>query len=359
MDPHITTFLLRQLLDTWYPDVKALAARTPKILLKTRKLQQPPALISILARLTDAPVKAHEPEGKELPCGHRVDVYSILNHSNLFSDLVWGKRRPFLVCSDPSCAIQYTLPTIPAPWVVDGLEARLDLIHYFWAHGKDTPNHVDVQMTRLLRRLLDQIGHRPRSLEVSSSLPNQRRLTQTLRLLDSEGVAGAGGKTYAGPSLLRGKEPYCRFRRSKAAPSEYLQLKYLPPSPGQFCICEEPHWVRKPRAWISTPAEDEEKREFAITRIEKSRKTGKYQPKKSVRFAAPVITHIHYFERYWSGPCSRSTDTATKVDDDKEIERLNLSRRGVSGWGIKDQKRLMMDNDRKLLEKWGLFHKST
>lgn len=367
MDPHITTLLLRQLLDTWYPDVKALAARTPNVLSKSKtpKLQVPP-LISILARLPDAPTKAHEPEGKELPCGHRVDVRSILTHSNLFGE---GKTRHVLVCQYPSCNIEYTLPTIPAPWVVDGLKIRLDLIQYSYNYGKNAPDHVDVQMTRLLRRILDQIGHHPRSLEVSSSLPRQRRLTQTLRLLESE-AAGAVAKIYAGPISLRGKEPYCRFRRSQAPPPGQ-QLKYLAPSPGQFCICEEPHWLRNPRAWISTPAEDEEKREFTILRIEKSRKAGKPRPKKSVRFAAPVITRIHYYDRWWSreycdsdryyssGPCSRSSDTSTKVDDDKEIERLNLSRRGFSSWGIRDQKRLEMDNDRKLLEKWGLFHKST
>lgn len=359
MDPHITTLLLRQLLETWYPDVKALAGRTPNVLSKTPKLQTPP-LISILARLVDAPAKAHEPEGKELPCAHRVDACSILSHSNLFGDLTWGKRRHFLVCPDPDCDTEYALPTIPAPWVVDGLEARLDLIQWAWAHGRDAPNNADVKMTRVLRRILDQIGHLPRSLEMTSSLPRQRRLTQTLRLLDSEGVAGAVGKIYAGPRLLRGKEPFCRFRRSKAPPPGYLQLRYLAPSPGQFCICEEPHWVRDPRAWISTPAEDEEKREFAIAWMERSRKAGKFRRKKTVRFAAPVITKIRYFEPWWcneyrdsdryysSGPCRPSVDPSTKVDDDKEIEKLNLSRRGVGGWGVKDQKRIMMDNGRRL-----------
>lgn len=356
MEPDIATLLLGQLLYTWYPDVKALAARTPNVLAKTPKLQQTPALVSILARLADAPRKAHEPEGKELPCGHRVDVRSILTHFNLFGNPARGKNRHSLVCPDPSCDVHYTLPSIPAPGTVDGLEARLDLIHYFWVHGKDAPNHVDVQMTRLLRRILDHIGHRPRSLDVSSSLPKQRRLTQTVRLLESEGAVAAR-MIYAGPTSLRGKEPYCKYRRSKARWPEYLQLKYLPPSPGQFCYCEEPHWLRNPRAWISSPAEDEEKREFAV--IPKSRKAGKHRQKKSVRFAAPVITHIHYFERYSSGPCSRSIDTSSKMDDDKEIERLNFSRRGVSGWGTKDQTRLMMDNDRKLLKEWNLFRRYT
>ena len=363
MDPHITTLLLRQLLDTWYPDVKALAGRIPNVLSKTSKLETP-TLISILARLADAPAKAHEPQGKELPCGHRVEATSILTHSNLFGDQVWGRRRQILVCPNPGCDTKYTLPMIPAPSAVDGLKARLDLIQWVWAYGKDAPNNVDVKIMRVLHRILDQIGHRPRSSEMSSSSLSERRLKQTLRLFESEGVAGAVAKTYAGPRFPRGKEPFCRFRRSKAPPPEYLRLRYLAPSPGQFCICEEPHWVRDPRAWISTPAEDEEKREFVVARIERSGKDRKSRQEKSVRFAAPVTTRIHYFKPWWrheyrdsdryysSGPCRPSVDTSTKEDDEKEIERLNISRRGVSGWGIKDQKRIMMDNGRR--ENWGV-----
>ena len=358
MDTHITTLLLRQLLDTWYPDVKALAGRMPNVLSKTSKLETP-ILISILARLADAPAKAHEPEGKELPCGHRVDVYSILSHSNLFGDQVWGRRHHVLVCPDPDCDTQYEMPTMPAPWVADGLQARLDLIQWALANSKDAPNNVDVKIMRILRRILDQIGHRPRSSEMSSNLPRQRRLKQTLRLLESEGMAGLVKNPYAGPRLLRGKEPFCRFRRAKTPPPERLRLRYLAPSPGQFCICEELHRVRDPRAWISTPAEDEEKREYAVARVERSGKAGKGKQKKSVRFAAPVITRIHYFEPWWrheyqdsdryysSGPCRRSVDTATKEDDEREIERLNISRKGVSGWGIEDQKRITMDNGRR------------
>lgn len=337
MDPHITISLLRQLLDTWYPDVKALAGRNPNLLSKTSKLETP-TLISTLARLPDAPTKAHEPEGKELPCGHRVDVCTILSHSNLFGDQV--KKRDFLVCPDPNCDTQYAMPTIPAPWVVDGLQARLDLIQWAVANSKDAPNNVDVKIIRVLRRILNQIGHKPQSSEMSSNLPSQRRLKQTLKLFDSEGVAGAVGKTYAGPRFLRGKEPFCRFRRSKTPPRERLRLMYLAPSPGQFCICEEPHRVRDPRAWISTPAEDEEKREYAVARIERSGKAGKGRQKKSVSFAAPVITRIHYFEPYSSGPCKRSIDTSTKEDDEKEIERLNISRRGDGGWGSQIRREL-------------------
>ncbi|KAL9136297.1 MAG: hypothetical protein Q9175_002503 [Cornicularia normoerica] len=337
MDHQITTFLLLQLLKTWHPDVIALAGLTPNKLSKTPKLQTPP-LIAMLARLADAPVTPYQPESKELPCGHRVDVRSILSRSNLFGDLVWGRGRHFLHCPHPDCNRRYALPMIPNPWVVAGLEARLDLIQWVWARDKHAPNKVDVKMVRILRYVLNHIGNLPQDLEMTSSSPwsgsSERRLGQTLRLFDKEGVAGAVGKIYAGPGLLRGTQHYCKSRPSRAPPPGYVQFKYHPPSPGEYCACKEPHnWARNPRDWASTPAEDEEEWGFAICRIE--RKTRKFKRKKTVRFAAPVITSIQYFEPWWrseyrdsdryysSGPCRTSVDPSTKVDDDKEVARLD------------------------------------
>ncbi len=323
----MTTFLLRQLLHTWHPDVIALTGRTQNKLLKTPQLQTP-SLIAILAHLPDAPLTAHTPEGKILPCGHKFDVCSILRKSNFFGDLVWGKGRHLLKCPHTDCGAQYTLPMLPSPWVVDGLQARLDLIQWAWAHGKDAPNNADVKTARMLRHILNQTGHlaptsRRSEITLASGL-SQQRLRQTLRLFDTEGVARAIGKLHTGPRFLRGTEPYCRFRPSRAPPT---QLKYHPPSLGQYCMCEKPHKARKPRQWLSTPAEDKGEWRSATPRIEDSRKTGKSTQKKTVRFAAPVVTKIQYFEPYLSEPCGTSTDPSTRLDDDREIARIEAKNR--------------------------------
>ena len=346
MDPQITSFLLQQLLMTWHLDV--VGARTPNKLSKMQQLQTPP-LIAILARLEDAPVTAHTPEGKILPCGHRVDVHLILSCSNFFGDLAWGKRGHVLECPHADCNDQYTLPMIPNPWVVDGLQARLDLIQWAWAHGKDAPNYADVKTGRMLRHILNQIGHLPLKSESTLRVGlSQRRIRQTLRLFDTEGVTRAVENIYAGPRLLRGKQPYCKFRPSKAPPPEYVQFTYFPPSPGQYCdLREEPHRrARGPRKWASTPAEDEEEQRFIIPWIEHISKSGKSKQKKIVRFAAPVVTAIQYFEPWWrdeyrdsdryysSGPSSTSADRSTKLDDDREIARYAAEKRLRNGYSI-------------------------
>ena len=356
IDSGLISFLLRQLVQSWYLDIETFLARriVSKFLLfqKAPKERTPP-LVSFLMSLADAPVTEHESAAKKLPCCHTVDVSAILTCSNLFSDRVWGQGTNFLQCSQ--CDANYALPMIPNPWVVDGLQTRLDIVQWAWTHSKDAPTNADVNLGKVLRYILDQMGHLPRDLEITSSLPwtgpSQRRQRETLRLLEAEAVELADGKLYTGPILLRGRGPYCKFRPSKALQIRHLQLKYYPPSPGQNCSCAEPHeCVRDPRAWASTPAEDEEKWEFAVSRIENSGNTirrnraspfsigGNMLPwrgrrrktqKKTVRFAAPVITDIHYFEPWWrkeyrdsdryysSGPCRTSVDRSTRLDDDR------------------------------------------
>ena len=317
------------------------SGRTPNRLSKTPKFQTPP-LIAMLAHLADAPPTTHEPAGKVLSCGHKIDVCSILACSNLFGDREWQGKPTFLECPQPNCSNQHSLPWIPDPWAVDGLRARLDLLQWAWSYCEDAPHTTDVKMARVLRRILDQIGYLPQGIDMTSSSPrggpSQRRLMQTFGLFDIEGVEGAQGKIRTGPRDLRGTKPYCRFRPSKAPPSGSVPLTYRHPVLGQSCDCEEPHGrAPKARQWASTPAEEEEKSNHAIPRTEKSRKTGKPGQKKTVRFVAPVITEIRYFEPWWSneyrystryyssGPCRLTSDRSTRIDDDKEIARLEAA----------------------------------
>ena len=351
MNTQITTFLLRQLLKTWHADVQALTERTPNTLSKPPKLQSPP-LIAVLASLADSPATAHKPAGKQLPCGHRVEIYSILTSANLFGDRAWGKgglRTASLECPS-GCDVRYALPVLPAPWAVDGLQARLDLIQWAWAQGKDAPDGADVRTAKMLRTLLARVGHRAREWEMTSRVPSQRRLKQALTLVEESGAVGEGvGRIQAGPRLRRGTELYCRFRPWKTVSPGYAQSKYLPPSPGQRCDCAERHkWSRGPREWASTPAEDAEERGSAeapgenLTRTgketEEKKKKKKKEEGKKVRFAAPIVTRIHYFEPYWrseyrdsgryysKGPVTKSPDRTSRVDDEREIERLESVR---------------------------------
>lgn len=365
MDSKLISFLFKQLLQSWYPDIATLLDQRilseSLVFQKTPKVQTP-SLISFLMSLADAPVTEHGLATKKLArCGHIIDVRSILTCSNLFSDLGCGKGPSFLYCSQPNCDTRYALPIIPNPWVVDGLQTRLDIVQWAWARSKNAPTNADVNLGKVLRYILDQVGRLPRDLERTSSLPwngpSQRRHRQALRLLEAETVVLGEDSLYKGPSLLRGRKPYCKFRPSKAPPPGYLQTKYCRPSPGQNCSCAQPHRsAREPWEWASTPAEDEEDWESAVPLIENSGtsirrsdfrhaapfsfgrnmlplangrgKTGKKQ-KKTVRFVAPVITDIHYFEPWWrreyrdsdryysSGPSRTSTDRSTKVDDDR------------------------------------------
>lgn len=350
MDSGLTYFLFRQLLQSWYPDIATLLAQRIVsqflVFQKTPNLQVPP-LISILMSLADAPATAHEPAAKILPCGHFVHVRSILTCCNISGNQVRRKGPYFLDCPRPDCDTHFPLPMIPNPWLIDGLQSRLDLVQWAWAQSKGAPTNGDVNLGKLLRYILDHMGHLPRDLEVASSLPwrgpSHQRQRQTLRLLETEAAVLAKRKYHDGPRSLRGREPYCQFRPSKVPPPGYVQkVKYRSPSPGQYCICKETHeWARKPREWASTPAEDEEEWKFAIPRMEKSGKTGELRRKKTVRFAAPVITEVQYFEPWWrreyrdsdryysSGPCRTSVDRSTEVDDDREIARLDAEASAV------------------------------
>ena len=337
VDSNLLYFLFKQLIQSWHTDILTLVAQGTLseilVLQKTAETHIPP-LISFLASLADTSATEHVPAAKELPCGHKVAVHSILTCSNLFGDQLRSRGPRYIQC--PQCATQQALPMIPDPWVVDGLRARLDLVEWAWGRSKHAPTRGDKNVARLLRYILDQIGHLPRDSETTSSLPSKRRQRQTLRLLETEAMVLAEGKIYEDPCWLRGTEPYCRFRPSTPPPPEYVHLRYSSPSPGQHCKCEAPHtWTRSPKEWTSTPAEDEEEWDFAISRIENSGKTRKPRKKKMVRFAAPVITEIHYFEPWWRseycystryyslGPSRRSVDLSTKLDDDREIARLN------------------------------------
>ena len=328
MDSRIATFLFLQVMDTWHPDVIALAGRSRTKLSKTPKLHTPP-IIAMLTHYPDAPIMHNRPDGKLLPCGHRIDVQSILTQCNLFGDQKWG-RGNHLHCGHRNCNERYFLPVIPSPSVVSGLAGRLDLVEWICERDKHTPEQMDMDMVRTLRGILKQIGYVPRNVETasSSSWSRERRLRQTLKLFEREGVDGATGKLNTDPNLLRGAEPYCRWRRSRVPRSGYEERRYHAPALGRYCECKERHRTRKPSDWASTPCEDDEEPGSGRQRIERERnerESGRHRgrkKKKTVRFAAPVITRIEYYQPHSWKACERSTDPATRKDDDREIERL-------------------------------------
>ena len=328
MDSRIATFLLLQVMDTWHPDVIALAGRKQSKLSKTPKLQTPP-IIAMLTHYPDAPIMGNQPDGKLLPCGHRIGVQSILIQCNLFGDQKWG-RGNHLHCEHRNCNQRYFLPVIPSPRVVSGLEGRLDLIEWICERHRHTPEQMDMDMVRTLQGILKQIGYVPRNVETStgSSWSRERRLRQTLKLFEKEGVDGATGKLNTDPSRLRGAEPYCGWRHSKAPRQGDEERKYHAPTLCRYCECKERHKARKPRDWASTPCEDNEEPRFRLQRMERQRneresgRPGRPKKKKTVRFAAPVINRIEYYEPHSWKACGRSTDPATEKDDDRDIKRL-------------------------------------
>ena len=224
-------------------------------------------------------------------------------------------------------------PELPNPQTLDGLEARLDLIQYSW--NKDAPTELDMNTVSLLRDILSRIGHSSpdpdpdpgMDADVSGNAPSEASLMQTLVNMEMEAfglMALNQGKSAEIP--LRGNQPYCRCREA-IIPTPGQSLRYNMASPGQYCECVTPHkYEREPWLWALTPAETEIDPDSS--NAEKPKKL------KTVRFVAPVVTQVQYFEPWWcdeyrdsgryysTGPHRRSVDTSTMADDDWEIERI-------------------------------------
>lgn len=334
--------LLPQLTQIWLPDNNAVdyeTGRDPPS--EQAPSSQIPPLISFLEDLPDF-LTPDEAKGKKFPCGHVVSVRSILACSNLFGDRTWTPGPYFLGCGQPECNETLEFPKIPDPRVLDGLQSRLDLIQWSW--NKDTPTKGDVNTVSLLRDMLSRIGHTSREPETepdsdadqSRSEPIEPSLARTLTLMETETfglMVLYQGKSSEVP--LRGSQPYCRYRDATAPAAGHPQLRYPMPSPGQYCECATPHvYQREPGSWALTPAETQS--EPGEPKAEKA--TGR----KTVRFVAPVVTRVRYFEpwwcdeyrdsgRYWStGPHRRSVDLSTQADDEGEIERLEEHPEGVA-----------------------------
>ncbi len=280
--------------------------------------------------MTDGLTPDHLP-GKRFPCGHVVSLRPILACCNLPGDAIYTPRPHRFGCAQPECNDTVEFPTIPDPRVVDGLEARLDLIEWSWR--KDKPTESDRKTVSLLRYILSRIGHLSRESDAESDLesdaellqsePSESSLMQTLVQMETEAFAlvadlGEGSAEIA----TRGTQEYCSYR---APNPEHSHPFYPMLSHGQECECVTPHeFEREPSSWASTPAE---------ANVE-PREEEKCKKGKTVSFVAPVVTEVQYFEpwwcaeyrdsdRYWArGPCTKSVDRATEVDDEWEILKL-------------------------------------
>ena len=276
--------------------------------------------------------------GKRFPCGHPVSLHSLLICCNFFGDATWTPGPHFLSCAQPAAVCSETLecPKLPDPRVLDGLQMRLDLIE--WSFNKDAPTELDRNKVGLLRAVLSRIGHLDRepgttdvAADLAPSRPSESSLTQTLVHVELEALglrAWNVGKSAEVAS--RGGEPYCSYRDAIPAAGQ-SQLLYHMPSPGQHCECVTPHDLRREASsWALTPAETVDPGgPEEPTDATPGKRNGK-----TVRFAAPVVTEVQYFEawwcdeyrdsgRYWStGPHRRSIDLSTPTDDDCEIARL-------------------------------------
>ena len=321
--------LLPQLMQIWLPEYSATHHENCS---SHRSEQDPrsriPPLLSFLEGLSDVLTPDGFP-GKTFPCGHVVDLRSILAVCNLFGDAIWTESH-YYSCARPDCEVTLELPVIPDPRVVDGLEARLDLIEWSWV--KDKPTIPEMNMVSLLRDILSRIGHLSREPEpetdagVSPREPSSS-LMQTLVYMEIEAFGLMAVKRRdSAETAERGTYPYCSYR-AIVPKAGFSAFRYPIMSPGQECECDIPHeYEREPHSWALTPAETDLDHDEPKDRKTKKRKT--------VRFVAPVVTEVQYFEpwwcneyrdsdRYWSkGPNVRSTDLSTSIDDDWEIKIL-------------------------------------
>ena len=343
----ICTLLLPQLLVIWLPDYDAAhheSCATPSSE-PAPNLRIPP-LIAFLEGLPDAvipnAVTPNEPLlGKRFPCGHVVYLRSILACCNFLGDATWTAAPCRYGCAEPECEDILEFPKLPDPGVLDGLAVRLDLIEWSW--GTNEPTESDRDVVRLLRDLLSKMGHlgpepEPETYaEAPQREASEDSLKQTLLHVEFEALAlmlADDEKSEEIEIPVRGTEPYCSYRAPAVPRADHSQLLYPMLSPGQECDCVTPHeFVREAHKWGLTPAEtpvDHDDDE------ESERKKNK--PKKTVRFAGPVVvTQVQYFEpwwcdeyrdsdRYWSsGPNRLSTDPSTSEDDEWEIEMMGNS----------------------------------
>ena len=314
----------------WLPDH---SEPGPSPLSEQAPRSQTPPLISFLESFPDV-LTADEARGKRFPCGHVVSVGSILACCNLFGDAPWTPGSQSWGCAQPDCSDTLPFPKIPDPRVVDGLQARLDLVQWSW--NKDPPTKLDLNKVSLLRDMLCRMGHLSQDPEpemdddVALGDPSEPSLMRTLVHMELEAFdLMVLYQSKRAEIALRGDQQYCRYREAvlpKATAGRSL-LRYPMLSPGQDCECVTPHeYEREASSWALTPAETESDPDKP--KDENSKKL------KTVRFVSSVVTEVQYFEpwwcdeyrdsgRYWStGPFVRSVDLSTQADDEWEIERL-------------------------------------
>lgn len=327
--------LLPKLVEIWLPDDSA-APQSP--LSEQAPRSQIPPLISFLEGLPDV-LTPEKFKGKKFPCDHVVSLKSILSLVNYFADATWTPGPHTMCCAEPECNETLEFPKLSNPQVLDGLEARLDLIQYSW--NKDTPTELDIHAVSSLRDMLSRIGHSNRDTEpetdtdVPQSAPSEASLMQTLANMEMEAfglMVLNQGKSAEIP--LRGNQPYCSYREA-VKPTPGQSLRYTMASPGQYCECVVPHeYERKPSRWALTPAETEV--DADTPQDEKPKKL------KTVRFVASVVTDVEYFDKWWcdeyrdsgryysTGPHKRSTDTSTVADDEWQIELIENPERSAA-----------------------------
>ena len=330
----ITEILLPQLVETWLPNHNATLQGPSTKPSEQFPASQIPPFISFLDNLPH--VGARDNKDKRLPCGHSVSLSWILEEGNFLGDTISQPGPHFLGCAQEGCNEWMSCPTILEPWALGGLEMRLTLIQWSWK--KDAPTEGDRITVSLLRDILSKTGYLTQDPEPvpepelepkaegqpSSSAASESSLMRTLVDVELEAFnIREQNMATSAETPFDPEEPYCSYR---AAEPHNPSTRYPMQSLGQKCQCVMPHvFQRAPSDWGLglTPAE-----------TVSDPKGPKKEKRKTVRFVAPVVTEVQYFDkwwkdeyrdsgRYWSaGPHTKSTDLATQADDDLEIERL-------------------------------------
>ena len=359
------SLLLPELVHIWLPDHSTAHDEniSRPVSEQARKLRIPP-LILFLEDLPDVLTPGELLPGKRLPCGHVVSLRSIIEGCNFLGGAIWTPAPHFFGCGEPECEDTLEYPEIPDPGVMDGLEARLDLIEWSWKNVK--PTKPERHVVSLLRDILSKIGHLSQEpepdtdAEASRPKPSRSSLKQTLVHMEVEAVGlMVENREKRAEIPVRGTQPYCSYRTPRVPRAAHSQLLYPTLSPGQECECVTPHeYLREASSWALTPAETDCDDDAPKDGKNKKRKMNsdydepqdkKHKKRKTVRFVAPVVTQVQYFEpwwcdeyrdsdRYWSTGLSRlSVDLSTSADDDREIELLENPVGLTAGISSRDQ----------------------
>ena len=128
-------------------------------------------------------------------------------------------------CAKRKCTSTDSLrfPRLPNPEVMDGLEARLNLIEWSWRTGD--PTESEVEKVSLLRGILSRLGHLSREPEPETDTGPFQQPKPTINLMRptflamriaASGPTGVKNEETGAKVAPRGMQDYCSYDKTSS-----------------------------------------------------------------------------------------------------------------------------------------------